>query len=133
MAMQSSSKGPITDINVTPLVDVCLVLVIIFMVIAPFALQAGIEVASSRKGAAKGQAAVSKNVLIRLDARGRLKVNGKDVAWEGLGEALRQAVAASEDKLVSLDADPDIDVGRVVEVLDASKQGGAQRLALLNR
>ena len=41
--MKQASPGPISDINVTPLVDVCLVLVIIFMVISPFAMQAGIE------------------------------------------------------------------------------------------
>ena len=48
-----ASAAAITDINVTPLVDVCLVLVIIFMVIAPMAMQSGIEVASSKVGAAK--------------------------------------------------------------------------------
>ena len=56
MAFSSGGgKGPMAYINVTPLVDVCLVLVIIFMVISPFAMQAGIEVASSRKGAMKGE------------------------------------------------------------------------------
>lgn len=130
-----AARGPsaITDINVTPLVDVCLVLVIIFMVIAPFAMQSGIEVASTRKGAAKGEAALDRNVSVTLDEKGRLSVDGKPASWEELGPRLAEALARSRDKLVSVTASPKAEVGRVVAVLDASKQGGARRLALVNR
>ncbi|MBI4376095.1 MAG: biopolymer transporter ExbD [Elusimicrobia bacterium] len=125
-------QGAITDINVTPLVDVCLVLVIIFMVLAPMAMQAGIEVASSRKGAAKAVAALKENVVVVLDAKGGVKVNGRAVRWEELPGALKSALEASKDKMLSLDASPKANVGQVVEILDASKQGGAKKLALLN-
>lgn len=130
--MKDAPQGPICDINVTPLVDVCLVLVIIFMVIAPFALQAGIEVASSRKGAVKAHAAAAKNVNVLLDDRGRVKVDGKDVKWEDLPGVLKVRIETSKDRLVSLDASPKANVGQVVEILDASKQGGAKKLALIN-
>ena len=130
---RTAAAGPITDINVTPLVDVCLVLVIIFMVIAPFALQAGIEVASTRMGAAKGLAAVNRNVRVKIDAQGRLQVNEAPVGWDALAPTLRQALNRSVDKLVSLDAAAQVEVGEVVEVLDISKQEGARRLALLNQ
>src|SRR5688572_18607979 len=128
-----TGEGAITEINVTPLVDVCLVLVIIFMVISPFAMQAGIEVASSRGKAAKARTAVGENVRLELDAQGKLKLNGRPAAWETLPAELAKAVAASKDKLVSLDASPKARIGQVVEVLDQAKQAGAQRLALLNQ
>lgn len=123
----------ITDINVTPLVDVCLVLVIIFMVIAPMAMQSGIEVSGSKVGAAKGEASLSENVTVVLDDKDRLTVNGRTVKWEELGDKVAAALLKSKDRLVSVDATPKAEVGRVVEILDTVKQRGAQRVALLNR
>ena len=131
--MQTGSQGSITEINVTPLVDVCLVLVIIFMVIAPFVLQAGIEIATTRVGAAKGKVAMGENVRVLLNDKGGLRVNGRKVSWEELGQVLREAIAVSRDKLVSLDASRKAKVGQVVEILDTSKQNGALRLALVNQ
>ena len=127
------SDDPITDINVTPLVDVCLVLVIIFMVIAPMAMQSGIEVASSKVGAAKGEAALAENVTVVLDSMGHVTVNGRGVTWEELGDTVAAALKKSKDHLVSVDATPKAEVGRVVEILDIVKQRGARRVALLNR
>ena len=133
VAPKRDAGGAITDINVTPLVDVCLVLVIIFMVLTPFAMQAGIEVASSRLGAAKGETAVKQNVTIVIDEKGRVKVNGRETKVEELGPFLKLALASSRDGLVSVNASPQVEVGRVVEVLDVSKQNGAKRVALLNQ
>ncbi len=131
--MQTGNSGAIiTDINVTPLVDVCLVLVIIFMVVAPFAMQASIEVASSRVGAARGEAAISHNVRVVLDAKGKVFINDHLTRWEDLAPTLKSAIAASHDQMVSLDASPKVELGRVVEILDVSKQNGAKRVALIN-
>jgi biopolymer transport protein ExbD len=130
--MKADTTGQITDINVTPLVDVCLVLVIIFMVLAPFAMQAGIEIASTKMGAAKAETSLKENVSVLLDAKGIIKVNGKTVGWPELGQAITRALGTSRDKLVSLNASPDATVGQVVEILDTSKQSGAKRLAVLN-
>ncbi|MBI4060148.1 MAG: biopolymer transporter ExbD [Elusimicrobia bacterium] len=130
---RAASGSAITDINVTPLVDVCLVLVIIFMVIAPMAMQSGIEVAGSKVGAAQGEAALSQNVTVALDAAGRVTVDGRGVRWEELGDAVAAALKRSRDGLVSVDATPKAEVGRVVEILDTVKQRGARRVALLSR
>ena len=71
---------PITDINITPLVDVSLVLVIIFMAIAPYAIQAGLKVLESRATTAVGKVSASENVSIKLAKDGRLTINGTRVA-----------------------------------------------------
>ncbi len=125
-------EGPITSINVTPLVDVCLVLVIIFMLIAPFAMQAGIRAAQTKAGAAVGIAQAESNVSVNLTPETVL-VNGKVVAWETLPIALTHAIAKSKDKLVCVTATADTDVGRVVDVLDTSKQMGAKKLAIMKQ
>ena len=123
----------ITDINVTPLVDVCLVMVIIFMVIAPMAMQSGIEVGASKKGAATGESAVNDSVAVVLDDKGRVSVNGKGVKLDDLGAAIEAGLKRSKDGLVSLEASPKAEVGPVVDILDVAKQRGAKRVALVNR
>ena len=64
---------PITQINVTPLVDVCLVLVIIFMAVAPMAVTLGIKVLETRRSNAEGKASVDENVNIRITTDGAIK------------------------------------------------------------
>lgn len=128
---QQQDGDPITDINVTPLVDVSLVLVIIFMAIAPFAMQSGIKVLESKTKAAVGKVSASENVSLRLTKDGVLTVNGKPVERTSLFASISEALAASKDRMVSLSADDENKVGDVVEVLDAAKQAGAQKIAIM--
>lgn len=130
-AAQQQDGDPITDINVTPLVDVSLVLVIIFMAIAPFAMQSGIKVLESKAKAAVGKVSATENVSIRLSKDGRILINGKEAARAGLSGAVAEALAASKDRMVTLSADDENLVGDVVEVLDAAKQAGAQKIAIM--
>ena len=123
----------ITEINLTPLVDVSLVLVIIFMAIAPFALQAGIKVLESKAKAAVGKVSASDNVSIRLTRDRKLTVNGKETDFDGLVGAVADAVAKSKDRMVVLTADDDNKVGDVVRVLDSAKEAGAVKLAILRK
>lgn len=122
---------PITEINVTPLVDVCLVLVIIFMAVAPFALTAGIKVLESRAKAARGKASADENVNIRLALDGKITLNGRAVGIETLPVEVVKALAASKDKMVILSADEGNHVGQVVDILDIARQSGALKLAIL--
>ena len=133
MAGASSQRDDeiVSDINVTPLVDVCLVLVIIFMAVAPFAVQAGIKVLESKSKTAEGKSSASENVQIRLTVDGRLTVNGKPFELSFLAAAVADALAASQDKMVIITADDANKVGQVVEVLDTAKQAGAVKLAIM--
>ena len=134
MAIGSGAKGeePITAINVTPLVDVCLVLVIIFMAVAPFAVTMGIKVMESHgKVSATGKAGIDDNVSVRLTSAGKLTVNGREVAAEQLGAAIQQALAKSKDHMVIITADEENHVGQVVSILDQARQVGAEKLAIM--
>ena len=125
------SEEPITDINLTPLVDVSLVLVIIFMAVAPFALQAGIKVLQSKASAQVGKVSLSESVQVKLSRDGKLTLNGAAVTREGYPEAIAKALAKSADKFVIVKADTDNRVGQVVTLLDDARQAGALKMALM--
>lgn len=131
--VQKSDEEAITEINLTPLVDVSLVLVIIFMAIAPFAMQAGIKVLESKAKAAVGKVSASSNVTVRLTQDGLLTVNDKPAAREALGGALAEELSKSTDKMVILTADDENRVGDVVYVLDTARQAGAGKIAILRK
>ena len=126
-----SDEDPITDINVTPLVDVCLVLVIIFMAVAPMSLMTGIKVLESNAKAATGKVAASENVEVKLYFDGRITINGTEIEFAALYENLLSAIPKSKDKMVMVSADKKNKVGQVVKILDAARRAGAKKLAIL--
>lgn len=132
-AAPSGDEESITAINLTPLVDVSLVLVIIFMAIAPFALTAGIKVLESKAGAAKGKVSAAKNVSINLTRKGKLTVNGKKSEFGTLARLIGEELTKSKDKMVILTADDENRVGEVVLILDTAKQAGAKKIAIMSR
>lgn len=125
-------EEPITEINVTPLVDVALCLVIIFMAVSPFMLQAGLNVSESKAGAATGKHALEENVQISLTGENRILVNGEEVPLTELSAKLKERIPKSKDGLVTLQAEKTNRVGQVVEILDIAKQSGAKKVAILN-
>ena len=132
MGMSSgSSEDPITDINLTPLVDVSLVLVIIFMAVAPFAIQAGIKVLQSKASAQVGKVSMSESVQVKLTKDGMLTLNGKQLAREDYPAAVAAALLKSADKFVIVKADTGNKVGQVVGLMDEAKQAGALKMALM--
>lgn len=122
---------PITEINLTPLVDVCLVLVIIFMAVAPMALTAGISVLHSRAKAAEGKTALTENVQVKLALNGGITINGAAVLPENILQKMSEALERSKDKMVMVSADVGNHVGQVVGILDMAKQCGAAKVAIL--
>ncbi|HAM37037.1 MAG TPA: hypothetical protein DEB40_03880 [Elusimicrobia bacterium] len=122
---------PIVDINVTPLVDVCLVLVIIFMAVAPMAMTVGIKVLQSKAKAAEGKASLEENVQVKLSLDGRITINGAAVEPSVLPMRLVEAISRSKDKMVTVTADEGNRVGEVVDILDTAKQSGAVKVAIL--
>ena len=119
----------VSGINVTPLVDVCLVLVIIFMVTAPIMSEPLIKVqlpkAHTKEGVEKDK------VTITLGKDGRMALNHKEFATiAALTPDLKLRLALSESKLVVLRADEDALHGRLVELMAAAKDAGAESLTI---
>ena len=126
-------RGPMAEINVTPLVDVMLVLLIIFMVTAPL-LVAGvpIDLPESRAGALEQQA---EPVQVALDASGAITIDDAPVAEAALPTKLA-AIAAqpapAEGRRIYLRADRTLDYGRVARVLGELNRAGLNRVALVS-
>ncbi len=116
------------EINITPLTDVMLVLLVIFMVTTPLILKAGIDI-NLPKAHAK-QEMPAQNIQISVSADGKLLVDGEPVALEGLGAHLTELFRKGSDSTVTVAADERVPYGDAVKVLDIARQAGAGKLIL---
>ena len=127
-------EGAKPDINVTPLVDVVLVLLIIFMVIAPMMVkQFWLHVPKKETAAAPEEASNDGPVPVVLTVRAdkTVWINKDKVELAELGEKLSRIFAARTDRLVFFDADDAVAYGDAMRVLDAARGGGAANIAVL--
>jgi biopolymer transport protein ExbD len=130
VAGSADEDSGITDINVTPLVDISLVLVIIFMVTAPMVVQSGIIVTSSKVTESLGKSTKSEAVQIKITNKAILVDNNK-VAEDQFYPVMQQKMAANKKKLAIITCDADAVHGRLVWVLDQSKRAGAKSLSIM--
>ena len=117
-----------SEINVTPLVDVCLVLLIIFMVVTPL-MVTGMPVQLPQSTTA---GAVGKTLTITAMTDGTLSVGGAVIRRDELESALRQQRASNGDRPVAVRADKRLSYGDVVEVLDACRAAGYGEVGLIS-
>ncbi len=118
--------NPITDINVTPLVDVCLVLVIIFMVTAPLFSQPVMKVELPKATTDEGES--TENITITIDPDENIAVNAKEVTLLELKPELKMKLQESSEKYVIIRADNLTNHGIVLNTLDLAKELGARKL-----
>lgn len=119
--------GIISDINVTPLVDVMLVLLIIFMVTATYIARRGIEVQLPE--AATGGEVTASNLGIVVSPEGALLLNGEAVTLEELKDSVPGILAGNPEVQAIVDGDRGVAYGRVMEVIDTLRGLGVKRFA----
>ncbi|WP_184110906.1 protein TolR [Sphingomonas abaci] len=135
MNLPSGRKGrraPMAEINVTPLVDVMLVLLIIFMVTAPL-LTTGVPV-NLPDTRAKALDQDQEPIAVSLDAEGRLYVGDDEITEAALParlDAIRAAAKGAEPPQVYLRADKALDYGKVMRVMGELNRAGLNRVALV--
>ena len=128
-ALGGGGQRPLSDINVTPLVDVMLVLLVIFIITAPL-MASSIKLDLPRTDA--GQATdTPKFVSLSVDASGRLFLNDQPVTAEELAARLQKAAADSRDTEVQLRADQSVPYGRVVELMGIANKAGLSRIGFV--
>jgi len=134
MAMDGSSQRDATtiaQINVTPLVDVMLVLLVIFMVTAPI-IQQGVQVnlPQAKAGAIPGSEEL---LVVTIAKNGKVYLNDNPLTLAELGDKLRAIRRLQADKQVYLRADQDVRYGLVMKAVAEIKQAGIERLGMVTR
>lgn len=124
----SRRRGPIAEINMIPLIDVSLVLLIIFMVMTPFLVQQQIRVNLPKSVTATE--ASDKPIVIMIQREGAMSLNGKAVSASTMEAELESLVLAQPDRPVVIQADKDIALQKVVTIMDLAKRLRVSRLGI---
>ena len=124
--------GGISDINVTPLVDVMLVLLIIFMITAPM-MTHGLEVELPRAEGEAFETASNKPTTISVGASGEVFLDGDSLGSENLDTTLGTALRGKRVRRALLEADTAVPYGTVVHVIDIMNRNGVEQLGMLTQ
>jgi biopolymer transport protein TolR len=126
---RSKSSKPMSDINMTPLVDVMLVLVVIFIITAPL-MTSAIKLDLPKTEAAKPIDA-PKFVAIVVDKAGQIFLNDQVTSLTQLTDSLSKVAQNSKDTEVQLRADETVSYGKVVEVMGVTQKAGLNRIGFV--
>ena len=127
-----ASTGAMADINITPLIDVMLVLLIIFMVVTPLA-QRGLDISLPQPPPPNQpeQKSPSNQVVLALE-EGGITVNRNPVTMEDLESRLKDIFQARSDKTIFVRATGAVPYGRVVQAMDVAKGAGVERIGIIS-
>ena len=129
MAIGGKDNNLMADINVTPFVDVMLVLLIIFMVTAPMMVQ-GVNV-SLPKASSDPLPAEKEQLIVTIDKNNNIYINDYQVAFDFLHEKLKKILEGRGNREVYLRADKEISYGMVVNVMSQIKAVGVEKLGMV--
>jgi biopolymer transport protein ExbD len=122
-----NGESIVAEINITPLTDIFLVLLIIFMITSSAMVESGPKVDLPEAGVTSSE---TKGIIVTVDEQENIFVNGSATTREQLGEGLRQAVESSDVKRVVLQGDKAVLLGDVVYILDEARAAGASEVAI---
>ena len=126
---RNDNRGIMAEINVTPLVDVMLVLLVIFMVTAPM-MQQGVQV-NLPKADTKAMTPAEETVVVTVDKSGKVFINKDEVPAAALRGKLSDMFANREKKEIFLKADAGVPYGEVVKTMADIKGAGIERLGMV--
>ncbi len=117
----------VAEINVTPLTDIFLVLLIIFMVTSTALTQQGTKVNLPRAGAGGAEPS---GIMVTATADHRIELNGKAVALDGLRDALQAIFRKGSERNVILQGDRNVVLEQAVQIMTIAKEAGADKIAI---
>jgi len=123
---------PMSEINVTPFVDVMLVLLVVFMITAPL-LTAGVKIDLPDSKAKALQKQDNTPIEITIDSKGKLYFGKNRIAKQDLKKNLRHIARKTADQQVYVRADQNVDYGKAMEVMVLINQSGLSKIALISK
>jgi biopolymer transport protein ExbD len=121
----------VAEINITPLTDIFLVLLIIFMISSSAMLEGGMQVKlPTAKSTSLTKSETGKPTFITVGKDGSILINDKATPENDLQKALQDAIAKTSEKTVIIRGDESIVLGKAVKIMDAARSAGAEKIAL---
>jgi biopolymer transport protein TolR len=130
MDVGGSKAGVKSDINVTPLCDVMLVLLIIMMIVAPL-LQQGVSVKLPQASNTVDKPETSGQTVVAIAANKEVYVNAKPVSEAELVTKLNELLENQKEKIILIKADAEVDYGTVMATMDQLRQAGLEDIGLI--
>lgn len=137
MAFSSSGSGPIrAEINITPMIDILLVLIIVFMVVVAMSGKKGLDAQIPQPAADLVQPQTDRTIVIQITWKGEnqqpsLKINDENVKWDQLHDRLSQIFNLRTERVAFVKGDDDIDFQYVADAIDIARSSGVNRVGLL--
>jgi biopolymer transport protein TolR len=130
MDVGGSSGGPKSDINVTPLVDVMLVLLIIMMLVAPM-LQKGVDVKLPVAANTADKPETQQQTVLAVDARDKFYINGIEVPRAEMADRVRIALEEKTERVVLIKGDTDASYRAIMAAMDDLRKAGIEDIGLI--
>jgi biopolymer transport protein ExbD len=128
---ENEEESIVAEINITPLTDIFLVLLIIFMISSSAMLEGGLQVKlPTAKNSALTKSDSGKPVYLTISKDGQLTVNERTADDNSLGNVLQDVLKTTGEKTVIIRGDEGVVLGRAVRIMDAARAAGAEKIAL---
>ncbi|MBX9704424.1 MAG: biopolymer transporter ExbD [Silvanigrellaceae bacterium] len=127
----SSRYSLLTEINMTPFVDICLVLLIIFMITAPFAISGvNIQLPSAKTQSLKVS---EESIIVSINKEGEFYFKKKKIALENLSNEIKKITKDKKNLTLYIRADKDALYQKVMDAMTAAKQAGVEKIGMMNK